>query len=133
MDINCITVTGRLTEDPEEIVLTRETMVKFAVAVQRNKELTDFFNCKGFGKTKDLIIGSFKNGYTGKGTRVAITGRMNINRVRKDEVTKLYPELVINSIAFLDSKKSIESKNNGVAKSEIPLANTTGQPEDLRF
>lgn len=70
--MNRVILSGRLTKDPEIRFTQQQTAIAtFAVAVDRWKEGTDFFNCKAFGKTAEHI-----DKYWKKGMKAMISGHI---------------------------------------------------------
>lgn len=100
--MNSINIIGRLGRDPQ--VNAAGTMASFSIAVQRqfknkqtNEYESDWFNCKAFGKTADLIQKNFF-----KGSQIAFTGHLQNNNYEKDDGTKVYrDEIIVDSITFI--------------------------------
>lgn len=83
-DINCVTLTGRLTRDGElRYSPNGGAIVRFSLAVNRSKrnadgtwgEDTSFFDCVYFGKAAEAT-----NSYLTKGRMIAINGELRQNR-----------------------------------------------------
>lgn len=72
-DLNVIIVAGNLTKTPEVKTgeSTGNSYCKFSVAVGRDKEHTDFFDCCAFKGTAEFI-----GKYFTKGQKIIITGRL---------------------------------------------------------
>lgn len=125
--MNAIHVMGRLVKAPE-ITSTQSgrTIARYTVAVNRafHKEggqEADFFPCVSFGKQAEFV-----EKYLSKGTKVVISGEMNLDTVTKDGKTNTYPKIIVDSIEFAESKKN-EGNNSdsfsGVSSDEeLPFA-----------
>lgn len=105
--MNKVILIGRLTRDPED----HDTFCKYTIAVDRYKEGADFINCIAFGKSAD-----FAKNYMSKGTKVAVTGRIQTGKyTNKDGQTVNTTDVVIETQEFCESKKQ-EQKENGQAE-----------------
>ena len=112
--MNIITIMGRLTKDPEVSSSTSgTTYARYTVAVDRKykkdgQQNTDFFPCTSFGKQAEFV-----EKYLKKGTKVVLSGEMNIDR----NEDKTYPKIIVNDIEFAESKgqqtENTEKKDNG--------------------
>lgn len=98
---------GRLTADPEITSTTGGTTVaRYTVAVDRSfakegQQKTDFFPCVSWGKQAE-----FCEKYLKKGTKVVISGMMNLDLVQKDGKNVTYPKINVREIEFAESKKT---------------------------
>lgn len=114
--MNVVTMTGRLTDDPEIKYTTGGKplcIASYSIAVNRpftdkdGNRQADFFTCKSFGKT-----GEFIEKYFQKGMKIALVGRLEQERWEKDG--KKNSRVVINAerVEFGESKAkpSEESK-----------------------
>ena len=55
-DLATITMTGRLTRDPETTQANKYSVVKFAIAVNGfKKEDVSFFDCEAWGKVSEIV------------------------------------------------------------------------------
>lgn len=108
-DINDVTLTGRLTRDPEIKVLTSgKSVAKFSIAVSSGKDKegkdrpANFFDCDAWEKTAEII-----GKYLKKGSQVAINGRLNQQRWETAEGGKRSKVVVsVNTILFTGAKKT---------------------------
>ena len=114
--MNKITITGRLTRDPEmTTVSTGQEKCRFSVAVDRRKRkdkdtVTDFFDCAAWNAT-----GAFVNQWFHKGDPITVIGRMESNRVEKDDGSKVvYWTLTVEEVEFQMGSKG----NGGTAPAE---------------
>lgn len=116
--MNKVILMGRLTRDPEvrysqgenSMVITRYTL-----AVDRrfnrggDESSADFINCVAFGKT-----GEFAERYLRKGTKIAITGRIQTGSYTNRDGVKVYTtEVVVEDHEFAESKGSSGSAMDG--------------------
>lgn len=100
--MNKVILIGRLTRDPED----HDTFCKYTIAVDRYKEGTDFINCIAFGKSAD-----FAKNYLSKGTKVAVTGRIQTGSYKNKEGQTVYTtDVVIETQEFCESKKQETQK-----------------------
>ena len=93
---------GRLTRDVE-IKHTGEgkAYCSFSIAVDRNKDATDFIPCKAWDSTAENIAKYFH-----KGDRIGIAGVLS-TRTYEDEGQKHFVmEVLVRGFDFLNSKKS---------------------------
>lgn len=103
MDLNQITITGRLGRDPEiKTTGDGQDWCTFSVAVNRyakkgEQSKADWFNCTAFGKTAAFIAQYFH-----KGDGITIVGRMQAEK--KDE--KTYWNLIVDRPFFEHAKKA---------------------------
>ncbi len=99
--MNRITITGRLTRDPELTTLSTGTeKVRFSVAVDRRRQKdkekeTDFFDVAAFGK-----LATFVDQWFHKGSPITVSGRMESYRTEKDGVRVTYWTLNADEIEF---------------------------------
>lgn len=115
--MNCVTLCGRLTRDPEEKIIAgangNTTVSRFTLAVDRRQAkkegepTADFINCVAFGKTAEFI-----NKYFTKGRRIGITGRIQTGSFTNKDGQKVYTtDVVAETAEFIDSKaEAQESK-----------------------
>ena len=131
--MNKVILMGRLTRDPEvrysqngEAPLA---IARFSLAVDRrfqrqnaggDQQTADFINCVAFGKQ-----GEFVEKYIHKGTKVALTGRIQTGSYTNKEGNKVYTtDVVAEEIEFAESKNS--SSNNGDFGGSAPSAPADG-------
>jgi len=105
--MNKVIMMGRLTKDPEyKVTQDGKELAKFSIAVDRRtgKE-TDFFNCTTFGKTAQ-----FAEKYLKRGTKVALTGRIENNSyTNKDGQKVTSTGIIVEEAEFAESKKAAEA------------------------
>lgn len=101
--INNVVLTGRLTKDIElRRTTSGKTCTSFTLAVNRNKQETDFINCVAWDKVAELL-----ERYTHKGSQIGVEGRIQTRNYDDRNGKKIYiTEVLVNSISFLESIKS---------------------------
>ena len=126
--INRITVTGRLTRDPElRTTTTGKQVASFGVAVEKrfkptdpNEKDADFFNVTAWGQTAEFI-----SNYGGKGRMVGVDGRLQSRKyTNKDGIEVNAVEIVAENVILLDRPKDggpQESAPVGAAVSDVDV------------
>tara|TARA_R110002110_G_scaffold182350_1_gene388685 strand:+ start:144 stop:527 length:384 start_codon:yes stop_codon:yes gene_type:complete len=101
-DIATITMTGRLTRDPETTQTQKSSVVKFAMAVNGfKKEDVSFFDCEAWGKVGEIV-----QQYCQKGKQIAIGGTIRIDRWQdKDGNNRSKPIVNVRDMTLLGSKE----------------------------
>ncbi|MCG9893585.1 MAG: single-stranded DNA-binding protein, partial [Thermosynechococcaceae cyanobacterium MS004] len=80
--MNSANLIGRLTVDPEiRYFESGKSVAKFSIAVDRNKEETDFFELEAWEKTAEVVAQ-----YCKKGSQVGVSGSL-IQERWKDKTT----------------------------------------------
>ena len=100
--INVITLTGNMVRDPEARAVGDKTVCNFTLAVNRpwKTDDVDFIRCQAWGN-----IGGNTAKYCSKGSKVAVTGRLQVrNYEDKEGNKKTIAEVNCNQVQFLDSK-----------------------------
>lgn len=124
-DLATITMTGRLTRDPETTQVNKYSVVKFAIAVNGfKKEDVSFFDCEAWGKVGELV-----QQYCAKGKQIAIGGTIRIDRWQdKDGNNRSKPILNVRDITLLGSKddsneapKPQQQQKAEIAQDDIPF------------
>ena len=128
-NLNKVMLQGRITKDVE-VRYTQGAESKayamFSIAVNRaKKDEVDFINCKAWGKTAELISTWFK-----KGAECIIEGRLEVNSVNTDGVTKTFTNVVVNNIYFTGGSKVAPTTKT---KEEGPRSVPMDDEEDLPF
>jgi len=116
--MNKVILMGRLTRDPEvrysqggENPLA---IARFTLAVDRRfkrdgEATADFINCVAFGRS-----GEFAEKYLHKGTKIAITGRIQTGSyTNKDGVRVYTTDVVVEDQEFAESKAASEQSSCG--------------------
>lgn len=135
--INAVSLTGRLTRDPE----LRETQNGVAVgnmtlAVNRTftdangERQADFINCVMFKKTTEIA-----KKYLNKGSLVGISGRLQSRSYEdKDSKRVFVTEVVVDNLAFLETRAEAEAnRSQGQSSNHNPPQQQRGQREENPF
>lgn len=124
--MNKICISGRLTRDPEMTTVSNGMeKCRFSVAVDRRKgkdgeKKVDFFDCAAWNKT-----GAFIEQWFHKGDGIEVIGRMESNRVEKDDGTKaVYWTLNVDEVEFPKGKA-------GNADGQAPAPAAAPAPEKV--
>jgi len=103
MDINTITIIGRLTEPPKlKQTNNGKSYCRFSIAVNGFKENdVSFFTCVAWNKTAELITK-----YLGKGDQCGIQGSLSQNRYQDQNGNKKSAvNIIVNTVQFLQKSK----------------------------
>ena len=114
---NNVNLVGRFTTDVD-LKYTNNGMAiaDFSLAVDRNKEETDFIRCKTFGKTAENIAKFLK-----KGDLIAVNGSIQTGKyVNKDKKTVYTTDVVVDTFAFLQSKNERQAQQPQQAPQQAP-------------
>ena len=122
--MNKVILIGRLTRDPE--VRTGEmTIARYSLAVDRRfkregEPTADFINCVAFGKS-----GEFAEKYFRKGTKVAVTGRIQTGSYTNKDGQKVYTtDVIVEEQEFAESKGSADAnRGNSGSQAATPAFN----------
>ncbi len=111
MDLNRVTIIGRLTRDPEvRTTPTGKTVASMSIATGRTwtdqagakQEKTEFHNCVLWGK-----LGEIAGQYLAKGRKVYLEGRLETRDwTGTDGVKKYRTEIIAENMIMLDGNKS---------------------------
>ncbi len=111
MDLNRVTVLGRLTRDPEvRNTTTGKSVANITIATGRvwtdtsgqRQEKSEFHNCVMWGKLADIA-----SQYLGKGRRVYAEGRLETRDwTGQDGVKRYRTEIVVDNLIMLDSPRN---------------------------
>ena len=127
--MNKIIIKGRLTRDPElKTAGSGVEFCKFSVAVDRRKgkdkeKETDFFDCTAFGNTGVAV-----SKYFTKGKEILIEGRMESNRVAKDDTVRTYWGISVDTFEFCGTKGDSAPAPAVDAASGMEITNTEELP-----
>ena len=116
--MNKVILMGRLTKDPD-VRYTQGNdpmcIARYTLAVDRmgkkkeGQTNADFPNCVAFGK-----LGEFAEKYLKKGTKIALTGRLQTGSYTNKNGVKVYTtEVVVESQEFAESKSSEKAPAQG--------------------
>lgn len=112
--MNKIIIMGRLTRDPDIRYTQGENqtaIARFSLAVDRRWKRegepdADFFNCTAFGRQAEFV-----EKYLKKGTKIAITGRIQNDNYTDRNGQKVYSvQIMVEEMEFAESKsKNVEA------------------------
>lgn len=117
--MNKVVLMGRLTRDPETRYTQRNSsqesmcVARYILAVDRRgsrdgQQSADFIPCVAFGKN-----GEFAEKYFRKGTKIAVTGRIQTGSYTNRDGQKVYTtDVVIEEQEFAESKRAGEQQGN---------------------
>ncbi len=128
--MNNVVLTGRLTANPELKVTQSGTKVcVFALAVNKDKEHTDFPQVVCFGKTAENLCT-----YQKKGSMIGVNGRLQTRSYDRQDGTKAYvTEVIANAVEYLSSKSENEAKTQQNEVVEVVEAPLNVSDDDLPF
>ncbi len=118
--MNKVILMGRLTRDPEVRYSQGDNplaIARYSLAVDRrqarsnngDEQTADFINCVAFGRT-----GEFAERYLRKGTKIAITGRIQTGSyTNKDGVRVYTTEVVVEEHEFCESRNASANNDGG--------------------
>lgn len=132
--MNKVILMGRLTRDPEVRYSQGESplaIARYTLAVDRrfsrsnggdNGQTADFISCVAFGRS-----GEFAEKYLRKGTKIAVTGRIQTGSyTNKDGQTVYTTEVVVEDQEFAESKNSNSGSDGGYAGTNRPAPSGAG-------
>lgn len=106
--MNSVNLLGRLTKDPESYAPQKKDgtlVVKFTLAVQRDKENADFIRCTCFGKTAETV-----EDYLRKGSMIGVTGRIQTGSYEKDGATVYTTDVIVDRFDFAEKREAAEEE-----------------------
>ena len=103
--MNNVAIMGRLTKDVElrEVGKGKDAFsaCSFTLAVNRNREVTDWIRCEAIGGAAELI-----DQYFGKGDMLAVTGEIRTGSYEDKDGNTVYTWCVhVNKVSFPGSSK----------------------------
>lgn len=128
--MNNVVLTGRLTANPELKVTQSGTQVcVFALAVNKDKEHTDFPQVVCFGKTAENLCT-----YQKKGSMIGVNGRLQTRSYDRQDGTKAYvTEVIANAVEYLSSKAGNDAKQAQNEEIEVVEPQVEITNDDLPF
>ena len=108
--MNKVILMGRLTRDPEVRYsqgASQTAVARFSIAVDRRFKRegepdADFFNCTAFGKTAEFV-----ERYLHKGTKIALSGRIQNDNYTNKEGQMVYSvRIIVDDVEFAESKNA---------------------------
>ena len=119
--MNKVILMGRLTRDPEVRYSQGETplaIARYTLAVDRrnarsnnggDEQTADFINCVAFGRA-----GEFAEKYFRKGTKIAVSGRIQTGSYTNKDGVKVYTtEVIVDEQEFAESKNASGGNEGG--------------------
>ncbi len=137
--MNKVIEMGRLVRDPDirySQGTEQKVVARYTLAVDRrhanrqdpNAQTADFIPCVAFGKAAE-----FAEKYLHKGTKIAITGRIQTGSYTNKEGAKIYTtDVVVEEQEFAESKKAAGEGAPG-AQTEESFTSVDDFPEELPF
>ncbi len=133
--MNKVMIMGRPTRDPDVRYSQGEepmAVARFTLAVDRRRkksdkdeQTADFIGCVAFGKQ-----GEFVEKYVRKGTKLAITGRIQTGKyTNKDGQTVYTTDVVCEDLEFAESKNS-QTSGGSSSSGGSGSSNQTQKPDD---
>ena len=123
---------GRLVRDPEVNATGNTKYARFSIACDRRFKRdgqpdADFFNCISFGKQADFV-----EKYLKKGTKIMITGRVEINSYTNREGQKVNtPQITCEEIEFAESKAAQNTSRKTPENDYVSIPDNAG--DELPF
>ena len=104
--MNKVILIGRLTKDPEVRTSGETLIARYTLAVDRRvakgEKATDFISCVAFTRKA-----GFAEKYLHKGSKIAITGRIQTGSYTNREGQKIYTtDVVVEDNEFVEKKQS---------------------------
>ena len=124
MAMNTCVLMGRLTRDPEKRYTANNTPVtSFAIAVDRDKEHTDFFDCTAWKERANFV-----STYFSKGDMIAIRGRIqNRDYTDKNGNARRATEIIADEVSFCGSKKDKPDQKEAYERANLAEVEDDGQ------
>ena len=129
--MNKVILMGRLTRDPDVRYSQGDNamaVARYTLAVDRrfnrnnDDQTADFISCVAFGRS-----GEFAEKYLHKGTKIAITGRIQTGSYTNKDGVKVYTtDVVVEDQEFAESKNSAGSGDSGFAPAGRPAPAAAG-------
>ena len=123
--MNKVILIGRLTKDPDVRQMQNNTVARYTLAVDRkirkdnadpNAVTADFISCVAWDRKAE-----FADMYLKKGTKIAITGRIQTGKyTNKDGQTVYTTDVVIDEQEFCESKAKAEEPADQNGMVSIP-------------
>lgn len=115
--MNNIVLIGRITKDPElKYTNNGKGNTRFTLAVQRNKDETDFVNCVAWEKTAENIAEYFK-----KGSQIAVQGAIRTGNYEKDGRTVYTIDVWIYKFDFIGNNQNVKKNNENEDNEHFPF------------
>ena len=135
--MNKAILTGRLTADPTVNINGENKIARYTLAVDRkvkrdpnnpNQQTADFITCVAFGRSADFV-----DKYLRKGTKIAITGRIQTGRyTNKDGQTVYTTDVVVEEHEFCESKSASGQSNQQAQTASAPAVQPTANYQTVQ-
>lgn len=115
--MNVVCIAGNLTKTPElrTTQSNGKKVTSFTVAINEGKDKTEFVNCVAWEKTAEVVTD-----YCTKGSRVALTGRLQTRKYAdKDGVEKYSTEVIVSQLDLPPRGESKPEKPEPRVKEEL--------------
>jgi len=130
-DINSVTLTGRIGNIDELKQVGESSLLNFSLAVSdtwkdrdgNKQEHTNWVRCGLWGKRAEALVR-----YLEKGSKIGISGRLEIKTVEKDGAKVSYTSLRVENLAFLGDPKG---KGGGNTSAPVPDPDPTNGADSL--
>lgn len=122
MDLNSVTLTGRITRDLElKQTNNGKSVVNFSLAVGKDKDTTYFVDCSMWNKGAELLAQ-----YCKKGSKIGVNGILTTRTYDGQNGKVKVVEVLVNNLTFLDSKQQEEKQTskqsyNAMDSSDLPF------------
>ena len=128
--MNNVVLTGRLTADPSvKVTQSGMKVCTFTLAVNKDKDHTDFPQVVCFGKTAEN-----PNIYQRKGSLIGVNGRLQTRTYDRQDGTKAYvTEVIAGVIEYLSSKSENDAKQAQNEEIEVVEPQVEITNDDLPF
>lgn len=122
--INRVILIGRLTKKAElKSTPNGKSVCNFTLAVQRDKDNTDFIPCVMWGKTAEVLAQ-----YTDKGSLVGVDGRLQVRSYDSNGEKKYATEVICEGLTLCDSKPKEEGNKPVEVVNPFPSINEEELP-----
>ena len=118
--MNNVTLTGRLTRDPELKRLADQNVCRMRLAIDNGQYDADYVDVTTFGKGGEAAAK-----HLSKGDLIAVSGRLSYNEWQAEDGSKRSKHEVVGRVEFLSTKGS-------KAEAETPEADTP-EKEEIPF
>ncbi len=127
--INNCNFLGNITKDLElKYGQSGKAILKFSLAVKRDKENTDFPNFTAFDKTAELIAK-----YHSKGSQIAIQSHFQSGSYEKDGKKIYTQDFIVDKISFVNSGKKKEENKYKEKEKDFEEEKTNVSDDEFPF
>lgn len=106
--MNNINLIGRLTANVElKFSKQGKEYCNFSLAVNYNKDETDFINCTAFDKIAENI-----SKYTSKGKMLAVSGTLRQGKYIKDNKDYIYHYVLVGKLSLIEKAQKENNKDD---------------------